>query len=227
MARRTAQEAQRTRQRILDAALRVFCSQGVGASSFEEIAEAAGVTRGAIYWHFRDKSDLLAQALDSRLLPLESLQAGPSIAEDRDRVVRALLRTVRHSPSRRMVQILLQKADRPCTAVVLARTHAARQRFHAYLVAVLLRAQQTPSTPASLHEPDVAAWARTIQACVTGLLFELLLTPRRQQRERLQDSVQVLLRASRGPCAPGLKHAHLHYTGAVGAAGTPAVRGKC
>ncbi|KSB87046.1 hypothetical protein LFZ31_05135 [Salmonella enterica subsp. enterica serovar Newport str. S09097] len=39
-------------------ALRLFSQQGVSATSLAEIANAAGVTRGAIYWHFKNKSDL-------------------------------------------------------------------------------------------------------------------------------------------------------------------------
>ena len=58
MVRRTKEEAQETRNRILDAAERVFVERGVGRSSLNEIATAAGVTRGAIYWHFQDKADV-------------------------------------------------------------------------------------------------------------------------------------------------------------------------
>ncbi len=53
---KTQQEAQETRQHILDAALRLFSQQGVSSTSLGEIAKAAGVTRGAIYWDFKDKS---------------------------------------------------------------------------------------------------------------------------------------------------------------------------
>ncbi len=49
MARKTKQEAQETRQHILDVALRLFSQQGVSSTSLGEIAKAAGVTRGAIY----------------------------------------------------------------------------------------------------------------------------------------------------------------------------------
>lgn len=58
MARRTKEEAQETRQNILAAAVDVFSSRGVALASLEEIAEAAGVTRGAVYWHFKNKSDI-------------------------------------------------------------------------------------------------------------------------------------------------------------------------
>lgn len=61
MARKTKQKAMETRQHILDTALRLFSQQGVSSTSLAEIAKAAGVTRGAIYWHFKNKSDLFCE----------------------------------------------------------------------------------------------------------------------------------------------------------------------
>ncbi len=58
MARKTKEEAQNTRKKILDAALDVFYVKGVGQTSLEDIAESAGVTRGAVYWHFKNKTDI-------------------------------------------------------------------------------------------------------------------------------------------------------------------------
>ncbi|MDP1673909.1 MAG: TetR family transcriptional regulator, partial [Burkholderiales bacterium] len=57
MARRTKDEAVETRNQILDAAEKVFSARGVSRTSLADIAEAASVTRGAIYWHFKDKAD--------------------------------------------------------------------------------------------------------------------------------------------------------------------------
>lgn len=58
MARKTKQQAEETRQQILDAAVREFSAHGVSGTSLTDIAAAAGVTRGAIYWHFKNKVDL-------------------------------------------------------------------------------------------------------------------------------------------------------------------------
>ncbi|QDX81626.1 hypothetical protein B9N43_10400 [Denitratisoma sp. DHT3] len=59
MARRRKEEADQTRSRILEAAERVFLARGVSLASMDEIARNAGVTRGAIYWHFTGKRDIL------------------------------------------------------------------------------------------------------------------------------------------------------------------------
>jgi TetR/AcrR family acrAB operon transcriptional repressor len=72
MARRTRAEAQVTREQVLDAAVRVFRKRGVGHTSLAEIADAAGVTRGAIYWHFKDKADLFQAMFDRAKLPLNT-----------------------------------------------------------------------------------------------------------------------------------------------------------
>ena len=66
--RRSKDDAERTRFAILDAAEQVFCEQGVAGATLEKISRAAGVTRGALYWHFADKTDLL-RALHERAAP--------------------------------------------------------------------------------------------------------------------------------------------------------------
>lgn len=63
--RRTKEDAEKTRQSILDAALEVFHRSGVTRTSLAEIAEEAGVTRGAVYWHFKDKVELYFTLYDS------------------------------------------------------------------------------------------------------------------------------------------------------------------
>lgn len=56
--RRTKEEAAVTRATLLKAALTVFSSKGYDATTLDDIASAAKVTRGAIYWHFKSKADL-------------------------------------------------------------------------------------------------------------------------------------------------------------------------
>jgi TetR/AcrR family acrAB operon transcriptional repressor len=56
--RRTKEEAARTRQDILKSALIVFGEKGFSAATLTQIAAEAGVTRGAIYWHFDNKAEL-------------------------------------------------------------------------------------------------------------------------------------------------------------------------
>ncbi len=77
MARKTKAEAAQTRHRIVDCARQVFSRDGVTNTSLEKVAKEAGVTRGAVYWHFRDKADLfMAVRLDTGSLLRLSQTAG-------------------------------------------------------------------------------------------------------------------------------------------------------
>ena len=68
MTRKTKEEALETRNAILDATVRVFAAKGAANASLTDIAREAGVTRGAIYWHFTNKADLLNALWDEVLL---------------------------------------------------------------------------------------------------------------------------------------------------------------
>jgi TetR/AcrR family acrAB operon transcriptional repressor len=59
--RRTKEDADKTREAILMAALDVFYKKGVSRATLADIGKEAGVTRGAVYWHFKDKIDLFLQ----------------------------------------------------------------------------------------------------------------------------------------------------------------------
>ena len=78
MVRRTKEDAQETRNRILDTAVEVFSRQGVAQTSLNAIAKEAGVTRGAIYWHFANKVSMFDAMIERLVCPLMIN------AEDRD-----------------------------------------------------------------------------------------------------------------------------------------------
>ena len=115
--RRTKKDAEKTRADILDAAEQLFAVKGVQATSLDQIARSAGVTRGAVYWHFRDKSDLL-QALRDRYRPpeMDIMEAAlacrlEDVLDVIARVTRSCLETFAAETSRqRMYLILSQNA---------------------------------------------------------------------------------------------------------------------
>jgi TetR/AcrR family acrAB operon transcriptional repressor len=118
VARRTKDEAQETRSRILDAAERVFSEHGVSRTSFEDIAHAAGVTRGAIYWHFKDKSDLFAAMVNRVTLPMEAMVARSSdesvedpLASLKACAVTALKRTAGDPQCQRVFDVVTHKCE--------------------------------------------------------------------------------------------------------------------
>ncbi|WP_205729102.1 TetR family transcriptional regulator [Ferrimonas sediminicola] len=69
MARKTKAEAEKTRQLLLDSAMRLFSEKGVVKTTLAQIAADAQMTRGAIYWHFEDKADLLHALFERSITP--------------------------------------------------------------------------------------------------------------------------------------------------------------
>ncbi len=59
MARRTKEEAEQTRKDILQAALDMFCEKGYTRTTLDDIAKSINLTKGAVYWYFRNKPDIL------------------------------------------------------------------------------------------------------------------------------------------------------------------------
>ncbi|MEO8938077.1 MAG: TetR family transcriptional regulator [Burkholderiaceae bacterium] len=95
MVRRTKEESLETRRAIIAAAREVFYTHGVTRTSLEQIAVAAGVTRGAIYWHFADKAELFYAMRDEVKVPLAdrsdvALAAGETDLDPLQRVERFL-----------------------------------------------------------------------------------------------------------------------------------------
>jgi len=70
MVRKTKEDAEITRQSIIDAARELFSQNGVSKTSLEKIAKHAGVTRGAVYWHFENKTELFHAMREQVFLPL-------------------------------------------------------------------------------------------------------------------------------------------------------------
>ena len=81
MARKTKAEAAATREALLDAAEEVFFAKGVARTSLEQIARHAGLTRGAVYWHFKNKGDLFMALVQRVRMPFQSLMEEVSNAD--------------------------------------------------------------------------------------------------------------------------------------------------
>ena len=67
MARRTKEDAQKTRARILASALSLFSKKGYEHTTFTDIAARLKMTKGAVYWHFDSKEKLLVTLVDEML----------------------------------------------------------------------------------------------------------------------------------------------------------------
>jgi TetR/AcrR family acrAB operon transcriptional repressor len=118
MARRTKEEAAATRDSILDAAEKLFVEQGVSRTTLQHIATEAGVTRGAIYWHFDDKGALFNAMMERATLPLEAelqvldqSESADPLDDLRNYVLAVLRRTVEDPGARRVFEIATLKVE--------------------------------------------------------------------------------------------------------------------
>ncbi|QKJ86211.1 TetR/AcrR family transcriptional regulator [Paramixta manurensis] len=118
MARKTKQQALETRNQIIEAAITRFSEHGVSATSLADIAAEASVTRGAIYWHFKNKTDLLNEIWAQSESGLEDLEQQYQIKYPSDplSVLRAMLRyvfeaTARDPRRRSLMEIIFHKCE--------------------------------------------------------------------------------------------------------------------
>jgi TetR/AcrR family acrAB operon transcriptional repressor len=117
VARSTKQEALATRNRLLDAAEVLFQAQGVSQTSLQQIAQQAGATRGAIYWHFKDKADLFNAMMERVTLPLEAASQaagatpGDPLGEIVHRLVAALQLMTSDAQVRRVLEVATHQVE--------------------------------------------------------------------------------------------------------------------
>ncbi len=177
MVRRTRAEAQRTRSRVLEAALLAFAESGVRATTLEQVAARAGVTRGAVYWHFTDKGALVAELVEGLRWPLDIgddmavYEAHPQPLELlREQLCRQVERCMADPWQSRVVKIVLRQGVRlelPVDAV--ARVEGVLVDTVWRLARAMTIAQRRHHLRAGLH-PDAAA--RCLHAVGIGILSE-------------------------------------------------------
>lgn len=175
MARRTAEQAKATRERIVMAAAAAFSQCGFSQPSLERIAADAGVTRGSLYGHFQGKRELLdavGHLIDWPLLqqqPLTPDHNTPDPLGDLRRMVHRWMQEIDADPMRRCVlDIVLHKTEWTEENAELLECFehsckAAVQRIRGLLELAMSRGQLC--MPLS---PDIAS--ATLQAAVLGII---------------------------------------------------------
>ncbi len=113
MARKTKAEAALTRQKIIHCARELFSQAGVTNTSLEDIALAAKVTRGAVYWHFRNKTDLFmaVRADTGSLLQLNDSQEGSPLKRLENSLLQSITRLTSESATQQTYQMMLWKCE--------------------------------------------------------------------------------------------------------------------
>lgn len=182
MARRTKEEAAVTREQLLDAAERVFRARGVAASTLAEVAAAAGVTRGAVYWHFRNKADVYTAMCERATLPLETMlaEAGATVHADplaalRELALTALSRLAGDPRSQAVFEVMFHKSER---ADDLAPDTARKQRERRHCLVQVERVLEQAVRKGQLpKDADTALATQALHAYIVGIMHEWVLDP--------------------------------------------------
>jgi TetR/AcrR family acrAB operon transcriptional repressor len=109
--RRTKEEAEQTKESIFQAGIDLLAKKGIHETSMSDIARAAGVTRGAIYWHFENKEALLREIRGRLQSFYQSLvdavrNDSASLTESISKAVRQLFEKYRNDAAFRRLQDL-------------------------------------------------------------------------------------------------------------------------
>ncbi|MEO8599476.1 MAG: TetR family transcriptional regulator [bacterium] len=203
MARCTKEKALETRERILDAAEDVFHAKGVSNTSLADVADAADVTRGAIYWHFKNKADLFDAMCQRIRLPMQTLcdamtdeNNGDPLGELRTTCRFLFRETVENPHHNRVLDILIHKCEfvDPADPIFIRQQDWMQQCMinNRLLLSNAIAKGQLPATL------DVRLASVMLHALISGLLTTWLFAPDRfdliQDGEKIIDAyIETLL----------------------------------
>lgn len=195
MARRTKEDALATRDSILDAAEQLFVKQGVSGTTLQHIATAAGVTRGAIYWHFLDKGAMFNAMMERVKMPLESAMqlfdqanAAEPLEVVRENIMRVLRLTVEDPKARRVFEIATLKME--FTDALNDVRERRKQNQLGWMEGTQSRIREAIANGQVKADVDPHAVALGLWAIIDGLLRTWLLDP--QAFDLLKVGAQIV-----------------------------------
>lgn len=194
MVRRTKVEAEGTRERILDAAERIFRDKGVASASLEQVARAARVTRGAIYWHFRDKGELFEAMMQRVALPAQAMMERAEKAGATDPLQRlrrsaceVLLRAARDAQVKRVFEISFHRCEYVGDAAgIRDRQVANHSQCLATIEGAIRECVKEGLLPRGIDPRTAAIGA---MAYVSGILYHWVLDPKSFSLERNAEAL--------------------------------------
>jgi TetR/AcrR family transcriptional regulator, acrAB operon repressor len=161
--RKTAAEAAETRQAILRAALDEFSQRGYSATTLDGIARAAGVTRGAVYWHFASKAALYEELLRAfggqagAIMGAAAAEGGDFITICQRILTRLLTRLEEDRELRAVMELSLFKTEHTAElAGVVANQRASMNELIAQLAGIMQAGIAQGALRAGLDPWDVA-----------------------------------------------------------------------
>lgn len=181
MARKTKEETQATRDGILDAAEACFQENGIAATSLEKIAARAGFSRGAVYWHFKNKSEVLAAVITRCRVPfMQKLEWASSATRNTPvQDLRAAFlnswRELEASPRLRGLLELMLRNDLSNESQILRQTHAdGFKDCNALIISALNRANVLGQLRSGVTADHAA---RMLHITLTGVLYNRIFQP--------------------------------------------------
>jgi TetR/AcrR family acrAB operon transcriptional repressor len=182
MVRKTKEEARETRERLLDAAETIFRERGVTRTSLAEVATAAGMTRGAVYWHFKDKADLFTAMCDRATMPLDAMferafdaEVADPMAKLRELSVGALQSLAADARAQRVFEIIFHKTEMVDALAGAATAHRdERKQCLGQIEAIIQRCAAVGQLPA---DTDAALATLGLHALMVGIMHEWVLDP--------------------------------------------------
>lgn len=182
MVRRTKAEALVTRAQLLDAAELVFSEKGVTNTSLQEVADAAGVSRGALYHHFKNKVDLTDALLDRVMLPLNEMRMRAPLAAPDDplsqirlRAIHVLQQAANDHHTRAVFTILFHKCEYVDKMLPIKLRHLQTRNECAEDVSrVFVAAMAAGQLPSHLDADDITMG---LFSFIDGLVYNWLLDP--------------------------------------------------
>lgn len=181
MVRKIKGESQATYDALLDAAEKEFLEKGVTRTTLNDVASAAGVTRGAIYWHFKDKGALFQAMCDRVFLPMQALlhevSAAPSsdpIASLRHLMLHMLMQVSGDVRQRNVFDIMFHRCEKNEEMTFLVHEREKRGECLARLELLLREAVSQKILP---EATDTAVAVQALNAYLIGLIYEWLTDP--------------------------------------------------
>jgi AcrR family transcriptional regulator len=221
---RRAEQVERNREAVLDAARRVFLDRGYGGATVDAIAEEAGFSKGVVYSQFGSKADmfmaLLERRINERAAQNERIAAGKPVAE----AIRELLVAANRDvvSERAWARLLVEFRAHAARDPVLNRRYSdAHRRTVEQLAALVARLHERAGTPPVVPPQSMAEF---VLAIGTGVTLERAANPAALPADH---AVALMIRALDSVTRPGEQPAgQLIQQASAGLAGRPDPRGN-
>jgi TetR/AcrR family acrAB operon transcriptional repressor len=195
--KRTLEQAMRTRAKILDSAAQTFLCRGHARASLSDIARVAGVTRGAVYGHFKNKSALFNAMFEHAALPADPFlvewhddQRDP-LSHLKSELIRSLGNVLRNGEARRLYSVIHSRCEITGeTRDFWQKVRAGRKLAEQRIATALRDARSNLQLPEGI---DVEHLAVFVHSCLMGIFVRSLGEPVSQDPGQVAERVVALV----------------------------------